>query len=85
MKGGIADSAALGSPVYFFIEPEQSDIHRMQVPFSRIHAAYFISPELCHDDDPDRKNDIDYGYGGGHEFVCDLSRLSIELIGPDQD
>jgi hypothetical protein len=81
MKGGIADSTALGTPVYHFTKPEQGcDIHEMQVPFFRIHAAYFISPELCYDDVPKKKCNFKKGYGGGHEFVCDLGKLPIKLI-----
>jgi hypothetical protein len=81
MKGGIADSAALGSPVYFFTQPQrQCDIHEMLIPFFRIHAAYFISPELCYDDVPQKKYNVEAGYGGGHEFVCDFSRLPVKLI-----
>jgi hypothetical protein len=79
MKGGIADSTALGPPVYHFIEPG-SDIFEMQVPFSKIHAAYFISPELCYDDIPKEKQDVKFGFAGGHEFVCDLGKIKLKLI-----
>jgi hypothetical protein len=81
IRGGIADSTALGPPVHFLTRPERKcDIHEMQIPFSKIHAAYFLSPELCYDDVSEKKNDIEHGYGGGHEFVCDLSRLPVKLI-----
>jgi hypothetical protein len=52
----------------------------MQVPFFKIHAAYFISPELCYDDDLTKKTDFNSGYAGGHEFVCDMSNIPLEII-----
>jgi hypothetical protein len=79
MKGGIADSTALGSPTFFFIR-KRNDIHEMTIPFSRIHAMYFISSELCYDDEQESKNNTDIGFGGGHEFVCDLHGLQVTLI-----
>jgi hypothetical protein len=43
IKGGIADSAALGSPVYHFAEPEKgNDRHEMPVPFLNSCCIFHI-------------------------------------------
>jgi hypothetical protein len=78
MKGGIADSTALGPPVHFFTKPEY-DIFEMKVPFFRILAIYIMSPELCCDDDFERKNDTKIGAAVAHEVVCDMHKTPLKL------
>jgi hypothetical protein len=78
VKGGIAESTALGSPALNFTEAGY-DVHQMKIPFSRIHAVYFMSPELCCDDDRTMKLSPK-GFSMGHEFVCDLRDLALTLI-----
>jgi hypothetical protein len=78
MKGGIADSTALGPPVHFFTGPEY-DIFEMKIPFFRILAMYIMSPELCCDNDLKRKNDTKIGAAVAHEVVCDMHETPLEL------
>jgi hypothetical protein len=82
IKGGIAESTALGSPAPTFIR-KGYDIHEMTIPLCRIHAVYFISPELCCDDNMKMKSNTLTGFGVGHEFVCDLKGLQVKLIKTD--
>jgi hypothetical protein len=78
MKGGIADSVELGPPVFTFNKPNY-DVLEIQVPFCKIHVVYFVSPELCYDDDLESKNDTEVWFAGGHEFVCDTNGIPVTL------
>jgi hypothetical protein len=40
-----------------------------------------MSPELCWDDNEASKKS-ERGFSMGHEFVCDLSNLSVTLLDP---
>jgi hypothetical protein len=85
MKHGIADSVALGAPAHAYTNPQECDVIEIRIPFSRVLAAYFVSPELSFDRPP-------YGIpitakggnnkrhkGSEHELVCDMSNLPIKI------
>jgi hypothetical protein len=64
-----------------FTEQGTSIIHEIQMPFSRIFAVYFMSPELCCDYQTPvlgRDGSKDK-YMGEHEFMCDCSFIKAKL------
>jgi hypothetical protein len=85
MKHGIADSVALGAPASMYTDQKECDVIEMEVPFSRILAAYFVSPELCFDEPPygippnPLTRDNKPGKGSEHEIVCDMGNLPIKI------
>jgi hypothetical protein len=86
MKHGIADSVALGPPASEYTNPNEYDVIEMEVPFSRILVAYFVSPELSFDGPPygipynSSTRDNKDGKGSEHELICDMSNLPIKII-----
>ncbi|MDR1906778.1 MAG: hypothetical protein LBQ03_00970 [Puniceicoccales bacterium] len=87
MRHGIADSGALGASASLYTRSDVYDVIEMEIPFSRILAAYFISPELCFDGPPygiqpnksldSRDNKM--GRGSEHEIICDMSNIPIKI------
>jgi hypothetical protein len=62
------ESTSVGRPIRMF-NPKGSDTHTMEVPYSRIFAAYFMSPEMCGN----------AASAHEHEFVCDLSGIPAQI------
>jgi hypothetical protein len=85
MKHGIADSVALGAPASEYTRPNEYDVIEMEVPFSRVLAAYFISPELSFDGPPygisfdPSTRDNKVGKGSEHELICDMGNLPVKI------
>jgi hypothetical protein len=85
MKHGIADSVALGAPASEYTNPKAYDVIEMEVPFHRILAAYFVSPELSFDGPPYgiphnfSTRDNKAGKGSEHELICDMGNLPIKI------
>jgi hypothetical protein len=71
-----------------FIEKNSSVIHKIRMPFSRIFATYFMSPELCCDYDTpiiQQSGNPEYvrkKYKNEREVLCDCSHIEAELIFP---
>ncbi len=69
-----------------FIEEGRTVIHTISMPFSRIFAVYFMSPELCCDyntkimqrshGDPESMREK---YMGEHEVICDCSHIQTKF------
>ncbi len=75
--GGIADSTSLGVAASAFSGP--GFVSRIfEVPFSRIHAVYFVSSELCCDESSSLKNN----YAKELEVICDFSCLPSKIPDP---
>jgi hypothetical protein len=67
-KNGIADSTSLGPPPPNFTG-KGSDVHQMDVAFSRILVLYFMSEEMCKGVKAHE-----------HEITCDLSNVFATII-----
>jgi hypothetical protein len=85
MKHGIADSAALGAPASEYTNPKEYDVIEMKIPFHRVLAAYFVSPELSFDGplygipiNPYTR-DNKAGKGSEHELICDMANLPVKI------
>jgi hypothetical protein len=85
IRGGIADSTALGVAATEFSGPDIVT-RTFMMPFSRVMAIYFISPELCCDPkEPASKitkesisvniKQLKEKYGAEREVTCDFSCL----------
>jgi hypothetical protein len=85
MKHGIADSVALGAPSSEYTNPKEYDVIEIEMPFSRMLAIYFASPELCFDGPPFgipinfNTRDNKAGKGSEHELIGDMSDLPIKI------
>ncbi|MDR1435549.1 MAG: hypothetical protein LBI77_04060, partial [Puniceicoccales bacterium] len=80
IKHGIADSVALGAPPRGFTKPFFCDVIEMELPFSRFHFVYFLSPEFCEDDAPkDKLISLKADFPSQHECLCDMSKIPLKL------
>jgi hypothetical protein len=68
MRHSTLESTSIGNPIQLF-NGKGSDTHTMEVPFSRIFATYFMSPEMCGN----------LASVGEHEFLCDLAGIPAKI------
>jgi hypothetical protein len=67
IKHSTLESTSIGNPIRMFNEID-SDTHTLEVPFSRVFVAYFMSSEMCG------------GMGRHeHEFICDLGDIPAKI------
>jgi hypothetical protein len=64
-------STSVGAPVVGF-NSSGGDTHRMQVPFSNVFVAFFMSPEMC-----------EHRHGNEMEFLCNLTGVPTILQARD--
>lgn len=76
VRGGIADSTSLGVANSKF-SGEGYLVRTFGMPFSRIHAVYFISQEICCDSSSKLKTT----YAAEREIICDMSNLQSKISG----